>query len=48
MSRWETIWFYAGGLAVLAYPVVFLVVGAQWLLLVIFALTVVSAGATPA
>ena len=46
MSHWETFWFFAGGLAVLAYPVVFLVLGAQWLQLGLFALTVVSAAAT--
>ena len=46
MSRWETFWFYAGGLVVIVYPLVFLVAGAQWLLLLIFALSLVSAGAT--
>lgn len=46
MSRWETFWFFAVGLVVLGYPLVFLVAGGQWLLLVLYGLSAAAAGAT--
>jgi hypothetical protein len=44
MSRGETIVFFAGILLIAGYPLVLLVSGMQWLLLALFALTVVGMG----
>ena len=44
MSREETIVFFAGILIIAGYPVVLLVSGMQWLLLALFAMTVVVMG----
>lgn len=46
MSRAETSWFAAGMLAVLGYPLAFLLLGGQWLLLLLYALTTVAAATT--
>lgn len=46
MSHMERFWFYAGMVAVLGYPLVFILLGQQWLLLVLYMATTVSAGAT--
>ena len=46
MSRMETIWFYAGLIAVLGYPLLFLLLGRQWFLLLMFVLTTTAAGTT--
>jgi hypothetical protein len=46
MSAAERFLFGAGLLAVLGYPFAFLLASAQWLLLALFALTTIAAGAT--
>jgi hypothetical protein len=46
MSGMETFWFYAGLSGVVGYPLAFLLVGGQWLLLVLYALTIAAAGTT--
>lgn len=46
MSRMETFWFYAGMAAVLGYPVIFLLIGGEWFLLFLYALTVAAGGST--
>jgi hypothetical protein len=46
MSGMETFWFFAGLVAVLGYPLVFLVLGGQWFLLLLYALTTTAAGTT--
>jgi hypothetical protein len=44
MSRAETVIFYGGLIPVAAYPVAFLLAGAQWLLLALFAAAVAAMG----
>lgn len=46
MSKMETFWFYAGLVAVLGYPMIFLLLGGQWLLILMFLMTTVAAGTT--
>lgn len=44
MSHMETFWFFSGMAIVLAYPLAFILLGAQWLLLVLYLATFLSAG----
>ena len=44
LSREETFVFFAGVLIIAGYPVLLLVIGMQWLLLALFAMTVVVMG----
>ena len=46
MSKMETFWFFAGLDAVLGYPLAFLLLGGQWFLLLLYALTAAAAGTT--
>jgi hypothetical protein len=46
MSAAERFWFFAGFVAVLGTPLAFLLLDAQWLLLVLFASTTVAAATT--
>ena len=46
MSKAENFWFFAGLVSVLGYPLTFLIVGGQWLLLLLFILTSLAAGTT--
>jgi hypothetical protein len=46
MSRMEAFLFFAGMIAVLGYPLAFLLAGRQWFLLLMYALTVAAAGTT--
>jgi len=46
MSRMETFWFYAGLATILGYPLGFLLAGGQWLLLVLYVLSVTAASTT--
>jgi hypothetical protein len=46
MSRAEIFGFYAGFAAILGYPLAFLLVGGEWFLLLLFALTTTAAGVT--
>ena len=43
MSRMETFWFIGGFVVILGYPLVFLLIGAQWFLLAMYVLTTVGA-----
>ncbi len=45
MSRMETFWFFSGAV-LLIYPLVFLLIGAQWFLLAMYVLTTVGAAVT--
>jgi hypothetical protein len=46
MSKMENFWFFAGLFAVLGYPLLFMLLGGQWFLLLMYVLSTVSAGAT--
>jgi len=46
MSGTETFWFFAGLAAVWVYPLVFLLMGRQWFLLMVYLLTTAAAGST--
>ncbi len=46
MSGMETFWFIGGFVVILVYPLVFLVIGARWFLLVMYVLTTVGAAVT--
>jgi hypothetical protein len=46
MSRMETFWFFSGFVVILVYPLVFLLIGAQWFLLAMYVLTAAGAAVT--
>jgi len=46
MSRAETFWFFGGFIVILIYPLVFLLIGAQWFLLAMYVLTTAGAALT--
>ena len=45
MTRWEKIVFFTGLVIIAAYPLVCIIIGAQWLLLVLFIIATGGMGA---
>jgi len=46
MSLVERFWFFVGIVLIFVYPLVFMLIGSQWILLVLYLVTLISAAAT--